>query len=65
MDVALQGEQARLTLDALSLGGGFLNGYRVEASIVAPDGEAQSSRCAKARRDVTRPISPPRSRACT
>ncbi|MFZ5818970.1 MAG: VWA domain-containing protein [Chloroflexota bacterium] len=42
MDVSLQGEQARLTLDALDLGGAFLNGYQVEASIVAPDGEAQS-----------------------
>ncbi len=40
--VSLQGEQARLRLDALSLGGEFLNGYQVEASVVAPDGEAQS-----------------------
>ncbi len=42
MNVALQGEQARLTLDALSRGGEFLNGYQVEASLVAPDGETQS-----------------------
>lgn len=42
MDIALQGEQARLTLDALDLSGAFLNGYQVQASLVAPDGEAQS-----------------------
>ncbi len=40
--VSLQGEQARLTLEALSLSGEFLNGYQVEASVVAPDGESQS-----------------------
>lgn len=41
-DVSLQGERARLTLDALDLDGSFLNGYNVEASLVAPDGKAQS-----------------------
>ncbi|GAB4504898.1 MAG: VWA domain-containing protein [Anaerolineales bacterium] len=42
MDVSLQGKQARLRLDALDLGGEFLNNYQVQASLVAPDGEAQS-----------------------
>lgn len=34
--------QARLTLDARQPNGEFLNGYQVEANIVAPDGETQS-----------------------
>ncbi len=42
MDVSLQGERARLTLDALDLDGSFLNGYHVEASLVSPDGKAQN-----------------------
>ena len=42
MSVASEGEQARLTLDANSLTGEFLNGYQVEANIVAPDGTSQA-----------------------
>lgn len=42
MSVASQGEQARLTLDARTPAGAFINGYEVQANIVAPDGEAQS-----------------------
>ncbi|HEX6033201.1 MAG TPA: glutamine amidotransferase, partial [Anaerolineales bacterium] len=42
MSVASEGEQARLTLDANSLTGEFLNGYRVETNIIAPGGTAQT-----------------------
>jgi hypothetical protein len=42
MSVTSQGEQARLTLDARTPAGEFINGYAVQANIVAPDGEAQS-----------------------
>jgi hypothetical protein len=41
MSVAVQGEQARLTLDAHTPTGEFMNGYQVRANIVAPDGRAQ------------------------
>jgi hypothetical protein len=41
MSVAAEDEQARLVLDANSLTGEFLNGYQVEANIVAPDGTTQ------------------------
>lgn len=41
MSVRPEAGQMRLTLDANSPAGGFLNGYEVEANIVAPDGEAQ------------------------
>ncbi len=37
-----QGKQARLTLDARSRSGGFLNGYQIKANVVAPNGEAQA-----------------------
>ena len=42
MNVTLEGEQARLTLDALNRGGEFLNGYQIEANIVAPNGDTQA-----------------------
>ena len=42
MSVEAEGEEARLVLDANSLTGQFLNGYQVEANIVAPDGTAQA-----------------------
>jgi hypothetical protein len=42
MSVDLQNAQARLTLDARSLGGDFLNDYQIEANVVAPDGEVQA-----------------------
>jgi hypothetical protein len=41
MSVRPEAGQMRLTLDANSPGGEFLNGYEVKANIVAPDGEAQ------------------------
>jgi hypothetical protein len=40
--VELQGEEARLTLDARNPNGDFVNGYQVAANIVGPDGESQS-----------------------
>jgi len=40
--VELAGEKARLTLDAREPNGEFINGYQVDANIVAPDGETQS-----------------------
>lgn len=42
MSVDAQNEQARLTLDARNPGGDFLNGYQIEANIVAPDGKVQA-----------------------
>jgi hypothetical protein len=42
MSVTSQGEQARLTLDARTPNGEFINGYEVQANVVAPNGEAQS-----------------------
>jgi hypothetical protein len=42
MTVTSEGEQATLTLDAFTPEGGFLNGYQVDANIVAPDGEVQT-----------------------
>ncbi len=42
MNIETQGENARITLDARSANGAFLNGYQIEASIVAPNGEAQT-----------------------
>jgi Mg-chelatase subunit ChlD len=42
MTVERNGEQARIQLDAYNSGGDFLNGYQVEANIVAPNGEAQA-----------------------
>jgi Mg-chelatase subunit ChlD len=42
MSIESQGEKANITLDARDRTGGFLNGYQVEASIVAPNGEAQT-----------------------
>jgi hypothetical protein len=42
MNIDTQGENASITLDARDRAGGFLNGYQVEASIVAPNGEAQT-----------------------
>ena len=41
MSVESDGERARLVLDANSLTGEFLNGYQVQANIVAPDGTTQ------------------------
>jgi hypothetical protein len=41
MSVVLQDGQAHLTLDVLTPSGDFLNGYQVEANIVAPNGESQ------------------------
>lgn len=41
MNVIHEGESAQIVLDAFSAGGDFLNGYQIEASIVAPNGEAQ------------------------
>jgi Mg-chelatase subunit ChlD len=42
MSVTPQGEQVRLTLEARTPLGEFINGYQVQANLVAPDGEAQS-----------------------
>lgn len=42
MDVSLRGETARLTLEARGPGGDFLNGYRLTANVVAPDGKTQT-----------------------
>jgi Mg-chelatase subunit ChlD len=42
MTVDPQGEKANITLDARSRTGEFLNGYQIQASIVAPNGEAQT-----------------------
>ncbi len=42
MSVTSQGEQRRLTLDARTPAGEFMNGYLVQANIVAPGGETQS-----------------------
>lgn len=41
MSIVPEGESAQIVLDAFSAGGDFLNGYEIEASIVAPDGEAE------------------------
>jgi Mg-chelatase subunit ChlD len=43
MSIEIEGETAHLMLDAQGQNGDFLNDYRVEVSIVAPDGEAQST----------------------
>lgn len=42
MNTELDGEQAVLTLDAQNRAGDTLNGYEIEANLVAPDGQAQS-----------------------
>lgn len=42
MSVALEGEQARVTLDARTPAGDFVNGYDVQGNIVAPDGGTHS-----------------------
>jgi len=42
MTVEPQGEKANIILDARSRTGEFLNGYQIEANIVAPNGEAQT-----------------------
>jgi Mg-chelatase subunit ChlD len=41
--VQMEGEIAHLTLDAQNPGNAFINGFDVEASIVAPNGESQSA----------------------
>ena len=41
-NVQLDGGQARITLDAQTSNGDFINGYAVNANIVAPNGETQS-----------------------
>jgi Mg-chelatase subunit ChlD len=43
MNVDLAGERAHITLDARALNGEFINGYQVEANIVAPNGESQTA----------------------
>jgi Mg-chelatase subunit ChlD len=43
MSVEAGGGAAHLTLDARSRAGDFLNGYQIEANIVAPGGEVQSA----------------------
>jgi hypothetical protein len=42
MTVEPQGEKSSIILDARSRAGEFLNGYQIEASIVAPNGESQT-----------------------
>ncbi len=42
MKIDLEGEQARLTLEARNRTGDFLNGYHIESNIVAPDGSVQA-----------------------
>jgi hypothetical protein len=42
MTVEPHGETAKITLDARSRTGGFLNSYQIEANIISPNGEAQS-----------------------
>jgi hypothetical protein len=42
MTVEPQGEKSNIILDARSRAGEFLNGYQIEASIVAPNGESQT-----------------------
>jgi hypothetical protein len=42
MSVTSEGEQANLILDAFTHDGGFLNGYQVNANVIAPNGEIQS-----------------------
>ncbi len=42
MEVQLRGETARLTLEARGPGGDFLNGCRVTANVVAPEGGTQT-----------------------
>jgi len=41
-NIELNGERAHLILDAHTPNGDFINGYQVEANIVAPNGEAQT-----------------------
>ncbi|MCS6992937.1 MAG: VWA domain-containing protein [Anaerolineales bacterium] len=38
MDVRQQGETARLSLEARDIGGAFLNGYQINANVIAPNG---------------------------
>jgi Ca-activated chloride channel family protein len=40
--ISLEAGAARLTLDAFDRSGEFLNGYRIDANVVSPDGETQS-----------------------
>ncbi len=40
--IQLDGEHARLTLDALANDGAYLNGYAINANIIAPDGSSQN-----------------------
>jgi hypothetical protein len=42
MTVEPQGEKSNIILDARGRAGEFLNGYQIEASIVAPNGESQT-----------------------
>ncbi len=42
MTVEPQGEKSSIILDARSRAGEFLNGYQIEASIVAPNGDSQT-----------------------
>jgi hypothetical protein len=42
MTVEPQGEKSNILLDARNRAGEFLNGYQIEASIVAPNGESQT-----------------------
>jgi Mg-chelatase subunit ChlD len=42
LSVAMEGEQARLSLDARDRSGDFLNGYQIEANVISPDGAAQA-----------------------
>ena len=41
MNIQAEGEQARITLDARNPGGEFINGYQVQANIVAPGDTSQ------------------------
>lgn len=41
-NIELEGEQARLTLDARDVNGEFINGYEITVNIVLPDGETQT-----------------------
>lgn len=42
MGVTLEAGKGHLTLDALNRAGEFLNGYQINANIVAPDGKSQA-----------------------
>jgi uncharacterized membrane protein len=41
MNITTEDGRARIILDAYNRSGEFLNGYRIDANVVAPDGEAQ------------------------